>query len=89
MQITFKLTQEGKEPITVKTVVGDLIAWERKTGNKISDLQNGAGMEDLSFLAYSCVKRGEPDTADFDTWVNTLVGIEAEAADPKSMETVQ
>lgn len=89
MQITFKVTEVDKDPIAVTTVVGDFIAWERKTGKKISDLQNGTGMEDLTFLAYSCIKRNNPDTAEFDVWMNTVVGIEAETADPKSTETVR
>lgn len=89
MQITFKITYADKKVDTVETVIGDFVAWERKTNKKVTDLSGGSGIEDLSFLAWHCVKRLNQDAPDFDVWINSVIGIEGDNSDPKFLETAQ
>lgn len=65
-------------------IVPDFIAWERHTKRKVSDLSNGAGIEDMAFLAWSSMKRTGKTMLTFDEWVSELVEIEAGDDDPKA-----
>lgn len=53
----------------------DLIRWERKTGQKMADLQKRLGMDDLAFMAWSSLGRQGLIKAPFDTWIDSLLAV--------------
>lgn len=83
MKITLKVTNLDGEVTSATAIPVDFMAWERHTKGKVSQLANGAGMEDLLFLAWSVLSRnGSVDK--FDDWAANVSEIEAEDDDPKA-----
>lgn len=61
-----------------EVVVGPstLVAWERKTGRKMSDwAQNGIGAEDMTWLAWHAEKQSGQVTIGYDKYLETLVDV--------------
>jgi hypothetical protein len=60
----------GEGPFTVTTNLWVIVQWERKYKRKASDLANGAGMEDIAYMAYeACRAAGVVVPAVFDDFV--------------------
>lgn len=83
MKLELTLITTSDEQIAVTASVPDFVAWERNTKRKISDLQNGIGIEDLLFLAHHALKRRGENVKPFDGWINEIDSIEPVDADPK------
>jgi len=84
MKLQLKITKTDGEVTDVTAIVPDFVAWERHTGNKISNLSEGIGMEDLAFLAYSVTKRTSENIQPFEGWITYIELIELAEADPKA-----
>lgn len=60
----------GEGPFTVNTNLWVIVQWERKYKRKASDLANGAGLEDIAYMAYeACRVNGVVVPAVFDDFV--------------------
>lgn len=46
----------GDGPFTVTTNLWVIVQWERKYKRKASDLANGAGIEDIAYMAYEACR---------------------------------
>lgn len=84
MKLELTVTYLNEDVTSVVCVVPDFVAWERHSKRKISDLSAGIGIEDLSFLAHSALRRRE-QIKPFDVWVETVSEIELLDADPKAI----
>lgn len=77
MKLTLRLDYGEGSPRTITTDLWSVVAWERKTGRKISSLADGVGMEDLCFLAYTTLQRaGEELPPKIDDWIKNLSTLE-------------
>jgi len=66
----------GEGPFTVATNLWVIVQWERKYKRKASDLANGAGIEDIAYMAYeACRVHGIVVPAVFDDFVKRAVSI--------------
>lgn len=75
----------GEGPFTVSTTLWVIVQWERRFKRKASDLANGAGMEDIAYMAYeACRANGVVVPAVFDDFVKRAVSIT-----PTSTENVR
>ena len=84
MRLELEVTMADGTEITTTAIVADFIKWEEKTGRVIGDLANGAGISDMSFLAWASLKRENPKLPDFNTWVvNVLSLTSSDGEDPK------
>jgi prepilin-type processing-associated H-X9-DG protein len=85
MKLQLNVTMADGSVETATAVVADFIAWEKFSKRRISDLANGAGITDMAYLAYNYFKRNDPKLPDFDTWIESVDGIEAvDGDDPKA-----
>jgi hypothetical protein len=52
----------------------------------VTDFQNGAGLEDMAFLAYTSLKRQKIVTVSFEEWLESVTDLTAldSDEDPKS-----
>jgi hypothetical protein len=60
-----------------------LVAWERKTGRKVSDLANGIGAEDMAWLVWHAEKRLQVTSLPFEKYLEQLVDLD-EGSAPKA-----
>lgn len=66
----------GEGPFTVETNLWVIVQWERKYKRKASDLANGAGIEDIAYMAYeACRANGVIVPAVFDDFVKRAKSI--------------
>jgi hypothetical protein len=85
MELRLKVVPKDGEPYEVETDLAIIVAWERKFKRKASDLANGIGMEDLSFLAYEATRSaGMTIPAVFDDFIKRIRRVEAVEADTAS-----
>ena len=71
MQIT-TTTESKLVAIRPRAIVG----WELKHGKKISDLANGIGVSDMSWLAWKQLQDELSTTMSYDDWLESLIDIE-------------
>lgn len=84
MKITQKIIHLDETESLAVSLPIDYIAWERHTKQKVSHLANGAGMEDLLFLAWTTMTRTKETEMTFDEWAATVQDVEVLDADPKA-----
>lgn len=90
MRLTLQVTMADGSEQTAIAIVPDFISWEKHTKKKISDLAEGAGIGDMAYLAWSSIRRKEPNTPDYETWVEQVDSLEAvDTPDPKSSKKVR
>jgi hypothetical protein len=75
----------GGNRFEVVAGVPDIVAWEFKTKNKMSDWSNGIGLNDMCFMAWNVLKRTNETPLPYETWLNTVESIEANPDDPKDI----
>lgn len=67
----------GEGPFTVQTNLWVIVQWERRFKRKASDLANGAGAEDIAYMAYeACRNQGIVVPALFDDFVKRAKSIQ-------------
>jgi hypothetical protein len=75
MQLAIEVDM-GEGPFVVNTNLWVIVQWERKYKRKASDLANGAGLEDIAYMAYeACRANGVVVPAVFDDFVKRAVSI--------------
>ena len=60
-----------------------LVAWERKTGRKVSQFSDGIGAEDMAWLVWHADKRAGNTSLDFDAYLDTITDL-SDAPAPKA-----
>ena len=90
MQLTLKITFNDDTQQTVSTNLFTIVAWERKYKRKASQMSEGIGIEDLSFMAYESSRAaGITVPALHDEYIKSLKNLEViEANDPKAHAVV-
>jgi hypothetical protein len=60
--------------------IPEFVKWERKTGLKVTQLEENIGLDDLLFLAYHAKKRELAGQAikPFEVWCDTVDGIRSD-----------
>ena len=85
MRLTLKVISVDKTEIETVATIADFVAWERHSKKVASDLSNGAGIEDMAFLAWSSLKRSKKTILSFNDWLDTVEELEAaDIEDPKA-----
>jgi len=85
MQLTLKVTFEDTAH-TVTTNMMTIVMWERKYKRKASQMSDGIGMEDLSYLAYEASRaQGITVPALLDDYIKQIKSLEVvDTNDPKA-----
>jgi hypothetical protein len=66
----------GEGPHTVRTTPGAIIEWERKTKQKLTNIERvGLGLEDVAFLAHASLRRSGTVVPDFNKFCDALIDI--------------
>jgi hypothetical protein len=82
LQLQFAVEDaDGSRTITVGPA--SLVAWERRTGRKVSQFSDGIGAEDMAWLVWHADKRAGNTTLGFDEYLETIVDL-ADAPAPKA-----
>ena len=86
MKLTLRYNLAGKEPVEVTTNLANIVAWERKFKRKAIEMAQGAGVEDLLYLAFEASKSAKVVVPaafdDFVAKVENLDVVQEEAANP-------
>ncbi len=72
---------DGQRAVTVGPQ--SLVAWERKTKRKISQLSEGIGAEDMAWLVWHADKRAGNITIGFEEYLETIIDM-SDAPAPKA-----
>lgn len=61
----------------------EFVRWERKTGLKVTKLEENIGLDDLLFLAYNAMRRENPSqpVKPYEAWCDTVDAISSDKAD--------
>lgn len=84
MKITLKIVDLEGKTLEATAIPVDFMAWERHSKSKVSQLANGAGMEDMLFLAWSTLTRSKAISEKFEDWSQNVAEIEVLENDPKA-----
>ena len=77
MQLTLKITFNDDTQQTVSTNLFTIVAWERKYKRKASQMSDGIGIEDLSYMAYEASRAaGITVPALLDEYIKSLKNLE-------------
>jgi len=71
LRLAFEVT-DNDGPRQVDVGPATLIAWERKTGRKISSFAEGIGADDMAWLVWQAEKRAGNVTIGYDKWLDEL-----------------
>ncbi len=86
MKLTFVvnyLTPAGKlHTDTVEIQLADFAAWERETGRRVQDLQNGMGINDMGFLTWHRLIKSQRESRDYKTWMESVQSFSSQEVDP-------
>lgn len=84
MKLTFRIDL-GEGPIEVSTNLFVIVQYERKFKRKAMDMAQGAGMEDLLYLAYeSCKLHGVVVPVVFDDFVKKCQSLDIVSEEPEN-----
>ena len=75
--------EDADGPHEVEVGPATLVAWERKTGRKVSQFADGIGAEDMAWLVWHALKRSDGTVLPFDKWLDTIVDL-GETPAPKA-----
>jgi hypothetical protein len=77
MQLTLKVTFADDTQHTITTNLMTIVAWERKYKRKASQISDGIGIEDLSYMAYEASRAaGITVPALLDEYIKSLKNLE-------------
>jgi len=80
MKLLLKVIHDG-ETIQCETTLAVIVQWERKYKKRAGDLVQGFAVEDLAFMAWASLKRGNRPVGEFDAWLDKLDEIEVVGGD--------
>ena len=75
--------EDADGPRAVHVGPSTLVAWERKTGRKVSQFAEGIGAEDMAWLVWHAEKRSGNVTTGFDEYLESIVDL-SDAPAPKA-----
>jgi hypothetical protein len=67
--------EDANGPRQVDVGPASLVAWERKTGRKVSQFAEGIGAEDMAWLVWHADKRAGNVTIGFDEYLETILDL--------------
>lgn len=83
MRLTLRYNMAGQDPVEVTTNLGVVVAWERRFKRKAHELGQGAGVEDLLFLAYEASKVHKVVVpAAFDDFIRKVENLDVVSEEP-------
>ena len=74
--------EDADGPRQVDVGPASLVAWERKTGRKLSSFADGIGAEDMAWLVWHAEKRAGTVKGSFDEYLESIVDL-SDVAPPK------
>jgi hypothetical protein len=83
LRLAFEI-EDGDGPRRVDVGPSSLVAWERKTGRRVSDFAEGIGAEDMAWLCWHADKKAGNVTVTFDQYLDTLIDL-SDVAPPKAL----
>ena len=84
MRLNLKVTMTDNTSYEVVAGVPDIVAWELRFKSKVSTWSNGVGMGDMTFVAWNSLSRQKKTALKYEEWLDSVVDIEYEEADPKA-----
>jgi hypothetical protein len=84
MRLNLKVTMTDNTSHEVVAGVPDIVAWELRFKSKVSTWTNGVGMGDMTFVAWNSLSRQKKTALKYEEWLDSVVDIEYEEADPKA-----
>lgn len=81
LSLTFSV-EDADGTRTVTAGPATMVAWERKTGKKMSSWADGFGAEDMAWLVWHAEKRAGNVTVGFDAFLETVIDLD-DAPNPK------
>lgn len=83
MKITMKVTYADGSAVETAATTADLVAFEREFNRSVARLESELRLTDVCWLAWRSMTRQAKTAADFDTWLDTVDGVElTNAEDP-------
>jgi len=79
--------EDDDGPRSVTVGPSSLVAWERKTGRKVSQFAEGIGAEDMAWLVWHAEKRAGNVKTGFDAYLDTILDL-SDAPAPKATSDV-
>ena len=75
--------EDADGPRVVSVGPSSLVAWERKTGRKVSQFAEGIGAEDMAWLVWHAEKRAGNVKSGFEDYLESIVDL-SDAPAPKA-----
>lgn len=72
MKLNLRVTYNDGAAADVTASAADLVAFEQKWDRSVIKLGDDIRITDLCWLAWHSTKRTKPDTADFESWLETI-----------------
>lgn len=84
MQLKMNITTaSGARAVAIRPKA--IVGWELKHSRKISELAQGIGMSDMSWLAWRQLTDEGSTSSSFDEWLDELVDVEPIVEDPTGL----
>jgi hypothetical protein len=81
LRLAFQV-EDADGPRHVNVGPASIVAWERKTSRRISDMADGVSAEDMAWLVWHADKRAGGTSLAFEEYLDTIVDLE-DAPAPK------
>lgn len=81
LRLAFEV-EDADGPRHVNVGPASIVAWERKTSRRISDMAEGVSAEDMAWLVWHADKRAGGTTLAFEEYLDSIVDLE-DAPSPK------
>lgn len=78
MQINLQTTFNDGTKKTISATAADLVAFEAKYDLSVARLEKEVKLTHLLFLAWNAERRTKATALEFEPWVETVTGVEAE-----------
>jgi hypothetical protein len=82
LRLAFQV-EDAAGPRRVDVGPASIVAWERKTDRRISDLANGVSAEDMAWMCWHAETKANVVAKTFDDYLDSLTDIE-DAPAPKA-----
>lgn len=82
IKVAYLLPSGQKVDETVTTTIATVAAWERKFKRRVSDMQQGIGIDDIAFLAWHKLVADKKESREYDAWLATVEEINIPDVEP-------
>jgi hypothetical protein len=76
IKVAYLLPSGAQVEETITTSISTIAAWERKFKRRVSDMQQGIGIDDIAYLAWHKLTADKKESRDYDAWLATVDAIE-------------